>query len=61
MDVVKREDDKYDIIHNGKEVAAGPFVSEDAAWSWADRNIDDQTFDSPNTLADPIKYREDKQ
>jgi hypothetical protein len=27
---------------------AQDFDSEDAAWSWADRNIDDQMFDDPN-------------
>lgn len=57
MKVVRRAPDYYVILHAGREVDAPPFATEDAAWSWADHNVDDQVFDDPNTLSEPLKYR----
>lgn len=57
MKVVERAPGQFDIIHAGRTVDAPDFATEDAAWAWADHNIDDQVFDGPNTLADPLRYR----
>lgn len=57
MQVVKRSDDYFVIKHAGKEVDAGVFKTEAEAWAWADANIDDQMFDLPNWLSEPLKYR----
>lgn len=46
MDVVK-EGAFFVIIHAGREIDV-KFLSEDDAWRWADRNVDDQVFDEPN-------------
>lgn len=56
MDVLKRADGQFVIIHAGREVAKD-FDTEAAAWSWADHHIDDQVFDGPNWLAEPLVYR----
>lgn len=57
MKIVERSPGQFEIIHAGKTVDAPNFTTEAEAWSWADANIDDQMFDSPNTLADPLRYR----
>jgi hypothetical protein len=56
MDVFKRSNGSFAIIHAGREIDKD-FATEDEAWSWADRNIDDQMFDGPNWLAEPLAYR----
>lgn len=56
MDVARRSDGRFIIIHSGREVDAD-FDTQEGAWRWADANIDDQMFDSPNWLADPLRYR----
>lgn len=56
MDVIRKSDGGWAIIHAGKEVDKD-FVTENDAWSWADEFVDDQAFDSPNWLRDPIAYR----
>jgi hypothetical protein len=45
------------IRHGGREIAED-FETEDEAWSWADANVDDQVFDSPNHHYPPLRYRE---
>lgn len=57
MKVVRRAPDYYVILHAGREVDTPNFTTEAAAWGWADEFIDDQAFDSPNTLREPLKYR----
>ena len=56
MDVIQKSDGGWAIIHAGKEVDID-FDTEAKAWSWADEFIDDQVFDSPNWLCEPIVYR----
>jgi hypothetical protein len=58
MDIVER-DGKHVIVHGGKTIKE-KFKSEDDAWKWADRNIDDQMFDKPNTFSDPLVYDDDE-
>jgi hypothetical protein len=55
MDIQKAKNGKWMIIHAGKFVNR-TFETEEAAWTWADSNIDDQVFDGPNCLAPPIVY-----
>jgi hypothetical protein len=61
MTIIERTPGFFSIIHGGREVETPPFNTEADAWAWADRNIDDQMFDSPNTLAPPLKYLDLKQ
>lgn len=56
MDVVRKYDGRWVIIHAAREIAKD-FDTEDAAWSWADENVDDQVFCSPNRLSEPLEYR----
>lgn len=56
MRIEQCDDHHFVIIHGGLEVAQD-FFSEAEAWAWADDNIDDQVFDSPNWFAEPIAYR----
>jgi hypothetical protein len=56
MDVFRKSDGKFAIIHAGREIAKD-FETEDAAWSWADANVDDQVLCTPNRLSAPLKYR----
>lgn len=58
MKVIERAPGYWTLLHDGREVDTPPFATEAEAWSWADDNIDDQVFDSPNgTLRDPLRYR----
>ena len=57
MNVEKRDGCTYVIIHAGKEIDED-FNEEIDAWEWADKNIDDQVFDTPNRLSPPLKYRD---
>jgi hypothetical protein len=57
MKIVERAPNYFTIIHAGKEVDTPPFATEGEAYRWADANIDDQVFDSPNVLCDPLAYR----
>lgn len=52
---IEKIDGKWRINHAGKLVTK-KFETEDAAWYWADGNIDDQVFDTPNCLAPPLVY-----
>jgi hypothetical protein len=56
MDVLQKSTGAFVIIHAGREVAKD-FETENDAWSWADDNIDDQVFCSPNRLSVPLQYR----
>jgi len=58
MLVYKEAEGLWRIRHAGKTISQ-PFSTEAAAESWADANIDDQMFDAPNWLADPLDYIED--
>jgi hypothetical protein len=52
---IKVHEDKWRIIHSGRVVLQS-FDTEEEAYSWANRNIDDQVFDNENTFADPLEY-----
>jgi hypothetical protein len=54
MDVERDHSGRWRIIHAGREVAED-FESEDEAWAWADKNIDDQMFDAPNHYSPPLR------
>ena len=54
MDIIQR-DNLWAIQHAGK-IVAKRFTSEDEAWAWADRNIDDQVFDGPNDFSPALEY-----
>lgn len=56
MEIFRNHSGRWIIMHGGKEVVEN-FESENAAYSWADRNIDDQVFDEPNWFSPPIAYR----
>jgi len=56
MMIVAREGEHFVIVHAGRVVDAS-FADRDAAEQWADRNIDDQMFDEPNSFSPPLKYR----
>lgn len=56
MDVLRKSNGTFVIIHAGREVAKD-FETEDAAWSWADENVDDQLLCTPNQLSAPLEYR----
>lgn len=49
-------DGKWWIHQKGWE-NQGPFDTEDLAYSWADKNIDDQVFGDPNSLAPELRKR----
>lgn len=57
MKVVRRAPDYYVILHAGREVDTPTFKTEADAWGWADEFVDDQMFDGPNTLSEPLTYR----
>lgn len=57
MKVIQLQTSGFVIFHAGKTVDED-FATEEAAWEWADANIDDQVTDAPNWLSDQIKYRE---
>jgi hypothetical protein len=56
MDILRKSDGKFVIIHAGREVAKD-FETEDSAWSWADANVDDQVLCTPNRISAPLEYR----
>lgn len=57
MDIEPRED--HFVIRHAGRIVNEQFPNEDAAWNWADANIDDQVFDQPNSWSDPIEYETD--
>lgn len=56
MDILRKSDGKFVIIHGGREVAKD-FETEIDAWIWADENVDDQVLCTPNQLSAPLEYR----
>jgi len=59
MEIERNQSGRFVIMHGGREVAE-EFETEDDAWRWADRHIDDQVFDGPNDFSPPIHYRTHK-
>lgn len=57
MMITVREGSHFVIIHAGR-VIDEKIPDRESAESWADRNIDDQMFDEPNTFSPPLKYRD---
>lgn len=57
--IVYQDADGYWRIQHANKTINQVFKTEEEAESWGDRNIDDQMFDSPNWLADPLEYIED--
>lgn len=57
MRVLERAPGHFTIQHSGKELVTPRFDTEAEAWGWADENIDDQVFDGPNWLNDPLVFR----
>lgn len=56
MKILQRADGWWIIQHAGKEIDKD-FSTDVEAYGWADENIDDQVFDSPNDFSPPLKYR----
>lgn len=56
MMITVREGSHFVIAHAGR-VIDEQFPDQESAERWADRNIDDQMFDEPNTFSPPLKYR----
>jgi hypothetical protein len=56
MDIIRKSDGKFVIIHAGREVSKD-FETENDAWTWADANVDDQVLCTPNRLSPPLAYR----
>ena len=52
-----REGAHFVIVHAGR-VIDEKFPDRESAERWADRNIDDQMFDEPNTFSPPLRYRD---
>ena len=52
-----REVAHFVIVHAGR-VIDEKFPDRESAERWADRNIDDQMFDEPNTFSPPLRYRD---
>lgn len=48
------------IIHHAGQIIDKVLDTERGADGWADEFIDDQVFDSPNTLAPPLSYMPQK-
>lgn len=59
MNVIKKDDCTFVIVHAGREIDQA-FNSEIDAWEWADEHIDDQMFDTPNKFGPSLGYREIK-
>ncbi|CDX26756.1 hypothetical protein MPL3356_60537 [Mesorhizobium plurifarium] len=57
---VERRGDHFVIVHAGRDVDFS-FATEGEAWKWADANIDDQVFDTPNCFSPPLNYRQTPQ
>lgn len=57
MMIIGPEGNHFVIIHAGR-VIDEKFPDRESAECWADRNIDDQMFDEPNTFSPPLKYRD---
>lgn len=57
MMITVREGAHWVIVHAGRVIDAS-FPDRESAERWADSNIDDQMFDSPNELSPPLKYRD---
>lgn len=67
MNILRGEDGKFRIKHQGKIVVglrdrgesfkAGPFLTKREADNWADTWIDDQVFDSDNDFSPELEYR----
>lgn len=56
MDVFHKAAGQWVIVHAGKEIDQD-FRSEEEAWAWADKHVDDQVFDEPNDFSPPLQYR----
>lgn len=56
MDIFRKADGRFVIIHAGREVAKD-FETEHDAWAWADANVDDQVLCTPNRLSPTLAYR----
>lgn len=56
MEIIPTKPSGFVIVHAGR-VIERDFATEAEANAWADLNIDDQMFDTPNWLAEPLKYR----
>jgi hypothetical protein len=56
MDIIQKSSGRWVIIHALREIAKD-FDSEAAAWAWADEQIDDQIFCTPNKLSTVLEYR----
>ena len=57
MMITCREGAHFVIVHAGR-VIDEKFPDRESAERWADRNIDDQMFDEPNTFSPPLRYRD---
>ncbi len=55
--IVVNEGKHFVVVHAGR-VIDETFPDRESAESWADSNIDDQMFDTPNTFSPPLKYRD---
>jgi hypothetical protein len=57
MMITCREGAHFVIVHAGR-VIDQKFHDQESAERWADKNIDDQMFDTPNSFSPPLKYRD---
>ena len=57
MMLTAKEGNRFVIIHAGKVIDES-FDTREQAEAWADDNIDDQMFDTPNTFSPPLVYRD---
>ena len=58
MQVRMNSSGKHEIVHAGQTVDTY-FDSKSDAWNWADSNIDDQLYDTPNTISPPLVYKKE--
>ncbi len=56
MEVIQRHSGQWVIVHAAREIAKD-FDTEAEAWAWADCNIDDQIYCTPNRLSASLLYR----
>lgn len=56
MEILKNASKRWVIVHAGREIAQ-EFETESEANAWADKWIDDQVFDGPNSFSPPLTYR----
>lgn len=55
MHILRKFNMKFSIIHANKYIDK-EFETMAEAEAWADEFVDDQVFDSPNTLSPPLQY-----